>query len=340
MSYQLIHQVIDPAGFVYNGDCRLVMHAMEKHRQVRFRLAFCDPPFGTGVNYDGDFDDNMTPTEYRDFTLDWMARTLPLLTDGGRLVVHVQDHCVYPVLKAGVELGLHRDEWIVWTYRFGQNQKTRFTNGKCHGLVFTNNPDKTIFNVRDVLVPSDRATRYKDPRTQGTATPGMRTPLDVWGWAGGAGTRDVAQDLVEAIMGILEGHEERKHDLDVDENKERVLEELFALEDQIRAVQTELKKLNGHGAYWGRVTGSHSNKERRPNHENQLPEKYLERIIKAYTNPGDWVIDPMSGSGTTIAVARALGRNAVAIEQSETYCRSIAERVDLGAVRVESEAVA
>jgi site-specific DNA-methyltransferase (adenine-specific) len=83
--------------------------------------------------------------------------------------------------------------------------------------------------------------------------------------------------------------------------------------------------------YFGRIQGN--NKERREKHPNQLPELYLARIIKAYTNEGDWILDPFGGSGTTAVVAQALGRNCVTIEISEESCVSIRERLEKGAVR-------
>lgn len=84
--------------------------------------------------------------------------------------------------------------------------------------------------------------------------------------------------------------------------------------------------------YWGRIQGN--NAERRPGHPNQLPEVYLERLIRAYTNPCDKVLDPFAGSGTTAVVARALGRQCVAVDVSEANCESVKERLRIGAVRV------
>jgi site-specific DNA-methyltransferase (adenine-specific) len=90
------------------------------------------------------------------------------------------------------------------------------------------------------------------------------------------------------------------------------------------------------GKYWGRVTSS--NKERRPGHPNQLPERYLERLLLAYTDRGDRVLDPFAGSGTTATVAAALGRPCVTIDVSPATCRSVADRVEAGAVRVDRPA--
>lgn len=90
------------------------------------------------------------------------------------------------------------------------------------------------------------------------------------------------------------------------------------------------------GPYWGRVNGN--SLERRPGHPNQLPERYLERLLLAYTDPGDRVLDPFAGSGTTATVAAALGRPCVTIDVSPDTCRSVAARVEAGAVRAERPA--
>ncbi len=80
-----------------------------------------------------------------------------------------------------------------------------------------------------------------------------------------------------------------------------------------------------YGKYWGRIQGN--NKERRHNHHNQIPEVYLERVIKCASRPGDLVLDPFCGSGTTSTVARALGRRSITIEYSKVNAKSAWERI-------------
>ena len=87
-----------------------------------------------------------------------------------------------------------------------------------------------------------------------------------------------------------------------------------------------------YGQYWGRIQGN--NKERRHQHHNQIPEAYLERVIGACTNPGDLVVDPFLGSGTTCTVARAMGRRSVGIEYSPKHAKSAWERItEVGMIR-------
>ena len=50
----------------------------------------------------------------------------------------------------------------------------------------------------------------------------------------------------------------------------------------------------------------------------QKPLKLLERIIKASSNPGDVVLDPFCGSGTTLEAAQKLNRSWIGIDSSET----------------------
>ncbi|NAZ38057.1 site-specific DNA-methyltransferase [Rubellimicrobium sp. CFH 75288] len=56
-------------------------------------------------------------------------------------------------------------------------------------------------------------------------------------------------------------------------------------------------------------------------HPTQKPEALLHRVLLATTHPGDVVLDPFFGTGTTGAVARRLGRHFVGIEREEAYRR-------------------
>lgn len=59
----------------------------------------------------------------------------------------------------------------------------------------------------------------------------------------------------------------------------------------------------------------------------QKPESLLERVIRAASSVGGTVLDPMCGSGTTVAVAARLGRQVAACDLNPLACRLAAERV-------------
>ncbi len=62
-------------------------------------------------------------------------------------------------------------------------------------------------------------------------------------------------------------------------------------------------------------------------HPTQKPESLLHRVILSSTNPGDVILDPFFGVGTTGAVAKKLGRRFIGIEREENYAALAKERV-------------
>ena len=62
-------------------------------------------------------------------------------------------------------------------------------------------------------------------------------------------------------------------------------------------------------------------------HPAQMPERLAYDLVSSYSNPGDIVLDPMCGGGTTLAVAKRLGRRAIGIEIHEPYVDICAERL-------------
>ena len=82
--------------------------------------------------------------------------------------------------------------------------------------------------------------------------------------------------------------------------------------------------------YFARVAGTF--KEREGFHGCQMPEQLLGRIIRVSSNPGELVLDPFAGSGTSLAVAKKLGRQWIGIELSRDYAKRVKER--LAACRV------
>lgn len=62
-------------------------------------------------------------------------------------------------------------------------------------------------------------------------------------------------------------------------------------------------------------------------HNTQKPEKLLYKIILSSSKPGDIVLDPFFGTGTTGAVAKRIGRNYIGIEREEKYISVAEERI-------------
>ncbi|NIX76724.1 site-specific DNA-methyltransferase [Microvirga terricola] len=63
-------------------------------------------------------------------------------------------------------------------------------------------------------------------------------------------------------------------------------------------------------------------------HPTQKPEALLARVLLSSSNPGDVVLDPFFGTGTTGAVAKKLGRHFIGLERDPTYAKAARARID------------
>jgi site-specific DNA-methyltransferase (adenine-specific) len=77
--------------------------------------------------------------------------------------------------------------------------------------------------------------------------------------------------------------------------------------------------------YFPRVAGTF--REREGFHGCQMPEQLLGRIIRACSREGEVVLDPFGGSGTTLAVAKKLGRKYLGFELSADYVEKVNQRL-------------
>ena len=78
---------------------------------------------------------------------------------------------------------------------------------------------------------------------------------------------------------------------------------------------------------WAYPVGGSGNQtgdpQRRNDHPAPFPLALAKDHILTWTNPGDTVMDPMAGSGTTLRAAKDLGRSAIGIETNKAFCQSI-----------------
>ena len=63
-------------------------------------------------------------------------------------------------------------------------------------------------------------------------------------------------------------------------------------------------------------------------HSTQKPESLLHRVLLASSNPGDIILDPFFGTGTTGAVAKKLGREYVGVERNANYIKAAKKRLN------------
>lgn len=67
-------------------------------------------------------------------------------------------------------------------------------------------------------------------------------------------------------------------------------------------------------------------------HPTQKPEALMNQLIADFTDAGEIILDPFSGSGTTLVASKRLGRKAIGIELDERYSEIAARRLSQGAL--------
>lgn len=65
-------------------------------------------------------------------------------------------------------------------------------------------------------------------------------------------------------------------------------------------------------------------------HPTQKPLRMVREFVRLFTNPGDLILDPFAGTGTTLRAALDEGRRAIGVELEERYCEVAAKRLSQG----------
>jgi site-specific DNA-methyltransferase (adenine-specific) len=287
--------VTDKLDQVVQGDC---LDKLKGLAGEPVDLAFADPPFNIGYAYD-EYDDKRSREDYLDWSKRWMSLVIRVLKPDGTFWLAIGDEYAAELkVIATHELGLTCRNWVVWYYTFGVHCTHKFTRSHAHLFYFVKDPKKFTFNSDAIRVPSARQLVYADKR----ANPKGRVPDDTWMIA------NCQLPIADSQPPIA--------------NRQSPIGNSWVLRPQDLP---DGFKADSDTWYFPRVCGTF--KEREGFHGCQMPEQLLGRIIKACSNEGDLVLDPFAGSGTTLAVAKKLGRRYLGIELSEQYVRETEERL-------------
>lgn len=88
-------------------------------------------------------------------------------------------------------------------------------------------------------------------------------------------------------------------------------------------------RLTGASNFWDDITVPYWSMSENTEHPAQKPEKLLAKLILASSKPGDLVLDPFLGSGSTSVTAKKLGRRYCGIEMNREYCMIAEKRLEL-----------
>jgi site-specific DNA-methyltransferase (adenine-specific) len=158
---------------LYNQDCIAGMRAMP---EGLVDLAFADPPFNIGYNYDV-YEDRLAADEYLNWTREWGQAVVRALKPNGTFWLAIGDDFAAELkMIFQRELKLTCRSWVIWYYTFGVNCKMKFSRSHTHLFHFVKNPKEFTFNGDCIRVPSARQLVYADTRAESKG----RLPDDTW----------------------------------------------------------------------------------------------------------------------------------------------------------------
>ncbi len=297
---------LTPVNTILSEDCITGMRALPAGH---VDLVFADPPFNIGYEYDV-YRDRLECENYLDWSREWISAVHHCLKPEGTFWLAIGDEYAAELKIIAQEVGFYPRSWVIWYYTFGVNCVHKFSRSHAHLFYFVKDSENFTFAGQELenRIPSARQLVYNDKR----ANPLGRLPDDTWIIPPADST--AGEDFLnERILSELQLRQQA-----VQEN-----ESTWTLrpQDVEACFQPEEDTW-----YFPRVAGTF--KERAGFHGCQMPEQLLGRIIRCCSLEKELVLDPFSGSATTLAVAKKLGRKYLGYEISEEYVRHGMSRLE------------
>lgn len=290
---------------IYWGDNIQVMNHLLKEFRGKIDLIYIDPPFDSKADYkkkielkslgktendsstfeEKQYNDIWVNDGYLQFMFERLKIMRDLLSDTGSIYLHCDWHKVHYLRCIMDEVfGINNFiNEIIWCYEDIGSRKVKYFKRKHDTILMyqKSNSKERIFNIIRKALSASTIKRFESYFDEN-----------------GKITYKKLKESNPGVFAKLKGIPNDLNDIWLDKNNGAPLSDWW----------TDISALkNGFGETTGYPT--------------QKPEKLLERIIKASSNPGDIVFDCFMGSGTTQAVAMKLGR------------RFIGADINLGAVQ-------
>jgi DNA modification methylase len=158
---------------LHREDC---LEGLQRLPAESVHLAFADPPFNIGYEYDV-YDDSRDADQYVAWTRRWGEQICRVLKPNGTFWLAIGDEFAAELkLLFQKELGLTCRNWVIWYYTFGVHCKLKFSRSHAHLFYFVKDPKNYTFNSLAIRVPSARQLVYADARADANG----RVPDDTW----------------------------------------------------------------------------------------------------------------------------------------------------------------
>lgn len=319
------------------GDCRSVLAQLGTQPSTarHVRLAYLDPPFNTGERSRG-YLDTYTPERWRSFMAERLKLSWQLLRQDGSLWVHCDDAEQATLRVLMDELFGRRSfvSTIVWQRRYSRENRRSFSPTQDYLHVYAPaGADWKHHRNRLSRQDGDNAWRNPDDDRRGSWSTVSLVAQ------GGHGTKHQRFAITLPSGRVVEppaGSCWRVTAARFEQLRSEDLIWFGAAGNNVPRRKVFLSDAKGlvPSTWWPHAEVGHNaeaNGEQRRLHgavapfSTPKPERLMARILAIATNPGDLVLDPFLGSGTTAAVAHKLDRRWYGVELDEATVERFAE---------------
>ncbi|RMX11599.1 site-specific DNA-methyltransferase [Allofranklinella schreckenbergeri] len=321
---------------LYHADNLSVLSALVQDESVlgKVKLVYIDPPFATGSDFESRnqkhaYEDHLTGSNFIESLRERLILIHHLLADDGSLYLHLDERMAFYFR-------------IVLDEIFGEkNFRCCITRRKCNPKNYTRN---NYGNVADYILFYTKSNRYiwnrpveewDDARAMKEYqyidvdgrrykkvpihAPGVRNGETGKSWRGMLPPPGKHWQYPPSTLDEMDARGEIYWSSTGNPRRKVYLEDSTGI--PVQNIWLDFKDPHNQNIH---ITGYPT--EKNPN--------LLERIISASSNPGDLVMDCYSGSGTTLAVAAALGRQWIGVDRSDEAIRTTLRRFELGTQRM------
>ena len=326
-----------------------VLCALSDEYSQYFALAYLDPPYNTGTRKADAYDDRMPSAQWRAFFAERLAALWPLMAADGIVMVQIDDKELGTVLAVVQEQKRRILNHVVVKMSELSGVKMahaqdRLPKLKEHLLILGVGDGSHLRNLK-VRKEASKLSAYcryysqvvlnpEDPVSDWRLEPVRQVAAREWGWD--ADAKGAAAALVELKIEHAQRMVYRTNNALIAATEGSGIRQVVSPEgiEYIAWDDKQMLFLADHleeplGDLWTDLSTINLNKEGgvRFRHSKK-PEKLMRRCVELATKPGDWVLDPFAGSGTTAAVAVQTQRRFVTIEQGEHARTLVRQRLD------------
>ncbi len=321
------------------GDNLDAMHLIAGSCAGKVRCAYLDPPYRNGERYTH-YADDLCHEEWLEQVTNRIARVAQLLSDDGSLWLSIDDTEVH-YLKVAMDRIFGRENFVttvIWQQRTTRENRRVFSNNHEYLLVYAKNFKKFGEARHGLPLTDDVRGRYANPDND---------PRGLWQ---SISANVQAGHAVSSQFYLVKAPNGRQHYPPNGRcwayNAEKMTKEIAAGNvwfgksgDGVPRLKKFLV-LSGNGmtpeTLWLAQdvgTNDHAKKHLHTMFAGEAlfdtpkPEPLIARVLRIATQPGDLVLDPYLGSGTTAAVAMKTGRRFIGIESGDHASTLTADRL-------------